>query len=191
MSQTKPCINVMLDLETLGLKPEAKVLSIGAVVFDIDKGIGEEFYKEIALETSSGEVDMSTLKFWFDQAAKGSPPPINGQMHEFNAVQYFWEWLSEISRNFSDELVIWANGTDFDIPKITRLLDHHHANQTLRWKYSNVRDYRTIAKIFGAYGIQPDKINHHNALADVHWQAKHLSSILRTLRELGINVRFV
>lgn len=186
MSQTRQTINVMVDLETLGLKPDAKVISIGAVVFDIEKDLGDEFYKEIDWENGSGTIDASTVKFWFSQAKKGNFPPLDSTTPEFIAVQGFWEFLSEVSGNFNKQVILWANGTDFDIPKIDRLFTHHHANEAFR--YNAVRDYRTIAKVFGKYGLPPDKVDHHNAVADARWQARHLISILKNLKELGIEV---
>lgn len=36
-------VNVMIDLETLGLKPGVVVLTLGAVAFDVEHGVLEEF----------------------------------------------------------------------------------------------------------------------------------------------------
>ncbi|MBJ5080118.1 3'-5' exoribonuclease, partial [Salmonella enterica subsp. enterica serovar Corvallis] len=45
--------NLMIDLETMGKKPNAPVVSIGAVFFDPQSGeIGPEFYTAVSLESA-------------------------------------------------------------------------------------------------------------------------------------------
>lgn len=176
----KTAIHVMIDTETLGLSPGAMMLSVGAVVFDIDKGLGKQFYMEIDPETYRGYIDMSTLRFWFDQAVKGNVPPLKGESHAGVVAELLYNWLNNCNGKDS-KLILWANGTDFDIPKLTRLLNRHSPD--LPWKYNDVRDYRTVVKMFGAYGIKPDKTERHNALADAKWQALHLISIIKNVQE--------
>lgn len=45
--------HVMVDLETMGKKSNAPVVSIGAVIFDPETGfLGETFYKVVSLESA-------------------------------------------------------------------------------------------------------------------------------------------
>jgi exodeoxyribonuclease VIII len=176
----------MVDLETLGIGPNAKVISIGAVIFDIEKDLGEEFYQEISWESGDGELEPGTVKFWMREAAKGNLPPMDGTDSLLVASRNFIGWLDDIAG--SKELILWANGTDFDIPKLDRIIGRYLICSR-RWKYNNVRDYRTVAKLFSEYGIKPERSNHHNALADAKWQAEHLISILRNLKEtVNVNI---
>lgn len=176
-------VNVMVDLETLGTGPDAKVISIGAVIFDVEKELGDSFYQEISWEVSSGTMDVGTIKFWMDQSSKGNTPPMSSVAPEWQVVSDFRTWLKDIKG--SNDLTIWANGTDFDIPKLDRLLTLN--NYLHLWKYNSVRDYRTVAKLFETYGEKPLRFGHHNALADAKWQATHLLSIARDLKEV-VNV---
>lgn len=49
--------NLMIDLETMGKKPNAPVVSIGAVFFDPQSGeIGPEFYTPLALKAQWNKV---------------------------------------------------------------------------------------------------------------------------------------
>lgn len=176
--------HVMVDLETLGLAPCAQVLSIGAVVFDIERDLGDTFYVEIDPEDHTGSVDMSTLKFWFGQAAKGILPPMNGTYRLIGAIEDFRSYLKKVHQGQRKDLVIWANGTDFDIPKLQHLAEV--VGLELPWEYNNVRDCRTMFKLFGHLGIKPENLAKHNALADAEYQAKYLISIIRRLRLRGI-----
>lgn len=176
--------HVMVDLETLGLRPCAQVLSIGAVVFDVDRDLGDTFYAEINPEDYSGSVDMSTLKFWFKEAAKGNLPPMDGTYSLGNALAHFFAYLKKVHTGDKKDLHIWCQGTDFDIPKLQHLAEV--VGMKLPWEYNNVRDCRTIFKQFGHLGIKPDNIAKHNALDDAEYQARYLISILRVLEEKEI-----
>lgn len=178
--------HVMVDLETLGLAPCAQVLSMGAVVFDIDRDLGDTFYVEIDPEDHTGSVDMSTLKFWFEQAANGILPPMNGTHTLDSALGNFTRYFGKVHQGSYKNLVIWCNGTDFDIPKLQNMASV--LDRKLIWPYSNVRDCRTMFKLFGHIGVKPEDLAKHNALADAEYQAKYLISIIRGLRERGIVV---
>lgn len=184
MAEIKKQVHVMIDLETLGLQSNATVLSIGAVCFNSEVGVTDEFYAEIDPTTYPGVVDFGTLKFWFKEVEQGSKVPINGTDSLNLVLMKLDEWFHKISGGYSAEIVLWANGTDFDIPK----LYHMYAAilKDPQWKYSNVRDARTLYKLFGAiYGIKPpENTKKHHALEDARWQANWLISILSNLEEL-------
>jgi exodeoxyribonuclease VIII len=183
-SLTKPekeTIRVMVDTETLGVGASAIILSIGAVVFDYAKDLGDEFYVEIDPATYPGEIEIETMKFWMLQSAAGNPCPCEGKISLSHAWDMFHQWLLQISGPGSKRLELWANGTDFDIPKLYYAAES--LGEEILWAYNDVRDYRTIAKEFGKYGERPEKVGHHNALSDAIWQAKHLISILGNLKE--------
>ena len=59
-----------IDLETLGTRYNAAILSIGVQQFDIDSGkLGETFYREIDIDSAikAGKVTGSTLAWWAQQ----------------------------------------------------------------------------------------------------------------------------
>ena len=175
-------VHVMVDLENLGTGPDAMVLSIGACTFGLERRIPEQtFYREINPETATGIIDVSTAKFWMEQASKGVMPPMLGAYAQVTAVLNFMDWLKIVGAY--DNLVVWANGTDFDIPKLDRLFKEIKVPTSSVWKYNAVRDCRTIYKLFGNYGIKPERNNYHNALADAVWQAEYLISIVKNVSE--------
>jgi hypothetical protein len=71
---------------------------------------------------------------------------------------------------------VWANGTDFDIATLYDA--YRNCGIAPAWRYSDVRDYRTVAKMFSGVVPRPENINPHNALFDARVQALHLSAIL-------------
>lgn len=66
--------HVMLDFETLSLKPDAVLLSIGACTFDTETGeVGNEFYLAIDPRTQhQRHIDADTVLWWLkqDEAAR-------------------------------------------------------------------------------------------------------------------------
>ena len=178
-------IHVMVDTETLGLSQNALLLSVGAQVFNPLVGYAgfPSFYQEIDALSYPGEVDISTLQFWFSHTKEtGKIPPIYGTTPAAAVARDFLYWLIDLKEGKPDELVIWANGTDFDIPKLQRLMDRKEP-----WKYNSVRDYRTILKLFSSPDSPKFKgENAHNALADCEFQISQLVPIFQNLRAKGV-----
>mgnify|MGYP001000193767 CR=1 FL=1 len=66
--------NLMIDLESMGKKPNAPIVSIGAVFFDPQSGeLGQEFYTAVNLESAmeQGAVpDGDTILWWLRQSSE-------------------------------------------------------------------------------------------------------------------------
>lgn len=185
-------VHIMLDTETLGLDGNAIILSIGAVAFvSMDDTTTtwktfDEFYTDINPETYPGSVDISTIKWWMEQCHSGVPVPMAGILALPAALDMFHGWLLKVCDQNPKRLVIWANGTDFDIPKLTNA--YKLCGAKVPWGYNSVRDARTIFKCYKDYGLKPPEVNKHNALADARWQTEYLISIFKNLEEKDIYV---
>lgn len=181
--QKKPIVHIMVDLETFGVVASSAILSIGACTFDLDCHIPQQtFYRVLDIEKMNGTFDPSTIKFWLEQAFKGNMPPLDGTHSWHEAIKDFCDWVDTVSDGA--EPIIWANGSDFDLPKLDFLVLHLHGGTTKRhWKHNSVRDCRTIFKLFGDYGIKPADEKTHNAIEDAVWQAKYLVSIIKNVSE--------
>jgi exodeoxyribonuclease VIII len=174
-------VHVMVDVETLGLEANAIILSIGAVVFDVERDLGDDFYVEIAPMSYPGAVDITIIKWWMEQSAKGTPAPMNGTLVLGEALQQFHNYLEKLCAGDFTRLVLWANGTDFDIPKLAYA--YKACGVLPPWTYNNVRDARTIQKVFRLYGLEMENDAPHTAVADARYQAKRLISIFANLLE--------
>ena len=187
----KYLVHVMLDTETLGLDSNAIILSIGAVAFYDPQTLDswktfDEFYTDINPETYPGSVDISTIKWWMEQCHSGIPAPMAGVLALPAALDIFHGWLLKICDNTPKRLVIWTNGTDFDIPKLSNA--YKLCGAKVPWRYSAVRDARTIFKSLGPFGTKPPVLNKHHALADAQWQTEYLISIFKGLEEKDVYV---
>ena len=178
-------IHVMIDFETLGLRPNANVRSIGAVMFSLqictyDNGHASNFYAEISLDTPQAKryIDLDTWRWWGEQAKLGNEMP-DGTTILPTATQEFDRWLRRVAPD-PGKLILWSNGTDFDIPILYSIYDE--ADIKPYWSYNNVRDYRTLRKTFPHVEADPFKGVKHNAGYDAWNEAAHCVKILDYIR---------
>lgn len=166
--------NVMLDLETMGKGPNAAIIAIGAVAFNVEKEkIGDSFYTIVDLESAveaGGVIDASTVLWWLKQnegaraefAKNGEPIAV--ALHRFSI------WFASLG----EDICVWGNGASFD--NVILASAYRHNNTTQPWKYYNDRCYRTIKNLIPSVKIQQVG-EKHNAVNDAESQALHLIKI--------------
>ena len=166
--------NIMIDLETLGTKPNAVILSIGAVYFDIH-GLGEQFYVNIEPRTCLAAgltVDEATKAWWEkqDQAAK------DALTVDRRPLQVALEMFRNFVKNKRDTK-IWGNGASFD--NVILREAYKATGITPPWAWWNDRCFRTMHKeSVGVERIDNNELK-HNALADAVDQAEHMVRIFK------------
>lgn len=177
--------DVMVDTETMGTRPNAPLISVGAVAFDMNTlELGPRMYWRIDLQSSveSGAViDADTLKWWLTQADDARREVAKGGDHVAIFLGQFADFLHNQCAP-KKQVRIWACGIDFDCV----ILAEHYRRQMreLPWEYWNQRDERTIRALYP--NVERVKSGtHHNALDDAISQVEHLFKIRRTLRGQG------
>ncbi len=155
-------INCMVDLETLGRKSGAAILSIGAVIFDDKKDIlGKSFYAKIA--EPRGSVDMSTIMWWLRQSIEAKDVfTVKDAMSHEEALAAFYKFYTD-----QKAARLWCYGAGFDEPILRGAVN----GPPVPWNYSDVRCARTLYSLAGVQLTFDDK-KHHNALEDAVQQAK-------------------
>lgn len=171
-------MDIMIDLETLGLTHNAKLLSIGACCFDITiLSTREELAKDafyVNVDTRSyAQVDglfsetASTLKFWKEQPQEAKQVLEADKLSFHEAVQYFLSWRPR------RPMSVWANSPSFDL----EILKYHArviGSTSLLWDFREERDFRTLKAMhtakFGAVAQNTQGIKHY-ALDDTVNQA--------------------
>ena len=179
--------HVMIDLETLGTQPGSVILSIGAVLFDPTKPVGEclgeEFYVVVNKESST-DCDMTisedTLAWWMKQSAEARKVLIDAE----TGGETMEGALKALSKFIPASAKIWSNGANFDQPLLDVAYDR--VCEPLPWKYWNSRCYRTIVALHqNEKAIRPPTVCAHNAREDAKWQARHMVNIATVL---GLNL---
>lgn len=167
---------VMLDLETVGLRPDAGILSLGVVRFDPRDPVynGESFYRSlnIAEQLHAGATqDQSTLDWWAQQDPEIRDQAFAGSFHSVREdLLAFRKFILERPRS-----LLWSKGPATD----SVILQSLFRRMELPWPFSYRadRDVRTVADLaqgkvdYSCPELKAIEGQAHNALADAKWQA--------------------
>jgi len=169
--------NAMIDTETLGTKPGAAILSIGAVMFD-QYGLGGTFYAPVLLESciSVGlTIDPATVTWWMRQSDEARAAAFRDDAAPlWKVLGDFYDWF-----NANRAKHPWCHGATFDAPILEAAFKA--CGLAAPWAYWNVRDTRTL---YDLAGVKVDRAagTHHNALDDAINQAKAAAQAMRILQ---------
>ena len=180
--------NVMVDIETLGVKRDAVVLQIGAVVFDENFEIKEKLCHNLSVDAQIAcerSVETGALSWWFEQPQELQVSVILPSFDRdkisasVDSYRYFL--------GFDSKATFWSQGSfDFDI-----LEDLYSPLGGAPWKYYQLRDLRSVMKFADMCGVDSKAIrdkaregrNAHNALDDCLIQIEVLKGITRCLKK--------
>lgn len=176
--------HIMIDLETMGLRPDAAIVSIGAVHFD-KTTILSEFYTPVSLKScidAGLTTDQSTIDWWMKQSVEARMAwQTDDAPSLYDALSNYTAWLRKIGTD--KEICPWGNGSDFD--NVLMVSAHRALHVEPYWKYWNHHCFRTMKNMFEVANM-PRQGTHHNALDDAKHQALHLQRILQIHKiELG------
>lgn len=172
--------HIMLDLETMGTGPNAAIVAIGAVEFELTKAggrLGDSFYQCIELESSmarGGQVDAGTVLWWLTQSDAARAMFAEPAAYEGEALLKFSEWM--LARGDPKNLLVWGNGASFD--NVILASAYRRAGALLPWNSFNDRCYRTVKSMHPAAPAIQRTGTHHNAKDDAINQANHLIAML-------------
>jgi hypothetical protein len=173
-------MNVVLDIESLSLQPDAVILSLGAVT---DRNILEcDFYLEFDWgdqEMSGRRVDQDTLTWWQEQeVATPGLCPMDGAVLLDHGLESFAAWLIQVKGGLEEPLHIWARGPQFDIVVLENAFKQHEL--LIPWYYKDILDIRTALHCSSIKELANHSKKHH-ALSDAIADMKNL-----TMRGLAV-----
>jgi hypothetical protein len=165
-------IQVMLDLETMSVRSNAAIASIGAVKFELGTGIVDQFYRTVDLRTCKAvglHVDPETIAWWNQQNKEARQALLKDNVSLVQALEDFTTWFGRSS------LPTWGNGAGFD----NVIMENAYASCNMKrpWRPWEDRCYRTIKNIIQVPADERQGV-YHNALDDALHQTRHLLKIL-------------
>lgn len=173
-------IDIMVDIETLGRKPNSVITSIGAVVFNIETGeILSKFHQNIcpiSCEKYGLTVDLSTIMWWMGQVNK----PWTEDPKDINVV------LSDLS-DFVSEAVelnnfrVWANSPAFDLVLLKTAYEKVLNMKKSPWNFRNEMCVRTLNNMFPEVRASITVETSHDALDDCIQQIKWVVEIWKKI----------
>lgn len=172
---------VVVDLETLSTHANGCIVSIGAVKFNLNDGILEEFFINVD-PTSCKEYglhfDKHTIEWWTQQSKEAREAWQKDPVSLPEALHKFAEFYGDKS------IPVWGNGANFDI---SILESAYYAigydkdkvyGEHLPWKFWDIYCLRTLTNILDKK-LQKTGVN-HNALHDAIAEAKLIIEILKS-----------
>lgn len=181
MSEVSEYPAIMIDLETLGTRADAVILSIGAVKFDpgSERIDADAFYASISIDSNTDagrHISESTLLWWFQQSAEARKVFAEPKVVLGAALDDLATWIDH------PDYQVWSNGADFDIPMLAHAYSTHGLN--VPWKFYNTNCYRTFKKLpFAKNAVKVVNPTKHNALADAINQAQQLQEFYKTMNK--------
>ena len=173
--------NLMVDLETLGTTAGCTILSIGAVFFDRDKGLGDEFYTVVS-RASCAEIglfeDPDTVKWWKGQNADAQKVLKAAGLKKAKGIA---NALSEFDAFIKKDtgVKVWGNGADFDNPIL--IAAYTKLGRKQGWGNWSGRCYRTLKNLAPSVKLVRQGV-YHNALDDAKSQAEHAVRLMDQLK---------
>ena len=174
--------DLMVDVESMGKRPDAAVVSIGAVFFDLQScTLGPTFLQTIHLGSAvanGGTMDPGTVLWWLGQSEEARKGIRFGGRAIGDVLEDFRDWIAKTCR--PADARPWGNSDFFDLPKIesayTRLC------MSTPWFWTNCRDFRTVRNLHPhvEYDFKSKGDDAHNALVDAIFQTEHLFKIKRS-----------
>lgn len=177
--QERAAVDVMLDLETMSVRPDAAVVAIGAVAFDRAAArILSEFYVRVDLASAQrcgGHLDADTVIWWLQQSEAARAELWHADRRDLMvALLEFQRWIKSVAE--AETVKVWGDGSDFDNVILASAYRSAYLEQP--WRWWNNRCFRTLRKQHpGIEAPALDDLVEHHALSDAKHQALHLFAI--------------
>ena len=176
-------IHGMIDLETLDTRPEAVVLTVGAIKFNpfTREDPHSEMYYRLDADTQAmagRTVDDRTVEWWGKQPQEVWQEALGDDNRTYVAdfIRDLQKWLVGVE-------VVWAQGYGFDMTILENLLRMFGHN--VPWNFWNIRDSRTLFQLMPQDPRKAMNFTAHNALEDCRAQAQCVQTCYEYLQIKG------
>ena len=168
--------HIMIDLETMSLRPNAAIVSIGAVLFD-DQGCAlDTFYRNVSLSSCQSHglhIDAGTVMWWLRQNAVARDALDTDPLKLPAALRELNDWMPHTASLTG----VWGNGAAADN---VWLAEAYLAADVVRpWTHKHDRCYRTFRAAHQDVIDPPENETSHNALSDALWQVEFMRIVIK------------
>lgn len=175
--------DIMIDLETLDVRPQCVILTIGVVRFDpYGSGVAEKFTLKPTIEDQTElynrTINDETMAWWAQQTPEAQAEAFSEQ--DRIPLRDCMEIIYKICWN---RRAIWSHGAPFDV-----VICEDAMRQTLTdrpnpiaWPFYVIRDTRTLFEIAGVSLKDGGHVTSHTAADDAERQAVVVQQAYRKL----------
>lgn len=168
--------HIMLDIESLGTRPGAIILSAALVRFSdeacVQVNLAIEPQRALGMHS-----DPATEQWWSTQSPEAWAAATCNPIPPADALGFLRDWILWASP--TDEPFVWCHGATFDAPLLVEL--YRLLGASPPWQFWNVRDTRTLYDLAGVnvkdYAVPPP----HIALNDAIGQTRAANVALRII----------
>lgn len=169
-------IVLMIDNETLSLRPDACIVQVGYCVANV---VTKEFLvrpTDLNLRGDGGFIDANTVRFWANQPDEARLAVLNPDA-EFVRPHDVYNTFKALVDSYPG-LTVWASPAMFDLPQLTTSWGGRKP-----WKYGAELDMGTLYKLLDPHGaLKPaHRGTQHVASADAEWQMHYLFNLMDKL----------
>lgn len=174
--------HLMLDIETLGTRPGAVVLSVACVRFSDEARfqINMRVDEQQALGLT---IDPATQAWWGQQDPAAWQAATSNSLPLVQGLEYVRTWMQWAG---TDPL-IWCHGATFDCPLLGAV--YERAGLAPPWAYWAVRDTRTLYDLAGInvkdYAVPPPHVALNDAIAQTRAANAALAVLARAHQQPG------
>lgn len=172
--------DISIDLETVSTRPDAAIVSVGAVCFDRRTGeLGPEFHLVCDWKADAkGHVHQGTLEWWRNQDP--NEVVFSNSIERYPLAKVLRE-LVVFAEVHSSPLTFWWQRGNMD----QVWLDHafERCFMDTPWRFAQWMDQRTLCRELSAE--VPFQGNKHDALDDAKHQARCLLAAFQTVKTKG------
>jgi len=173
-------LHVMIDIETLGVRPWSVIRSIGAASFNpFSSGPLEfkhEFYSNVTRSSceEAGLVVEKRVEEWWTKQSQAARDAVEVDQKPLpDALDQLSRWWHQTGAK-----TIWCQGAAFDFPILTTA--YEFLGKKPPWNFRECRDTRTAYHVLG---FDADSVGrqgtYHSALDDSKHQARCLVAAIR------------
>ena len=178
--------DVMIDIETLSTRPNAAIVSIGAIKFSRHGDLPlldamNQFYVRVSresCETCGMHVDPQTIEWWNKQDAEIRYEALENPNDRLTIK----DALTKLSEWFAGSQFIWGHGDDFDCVVLGEAF--RACDMKVPWNFWNTRDTRTLFDIAGVRNSDLPANDKHHPIHDCYRQ---ITGVKKALSKITIN----
>lgn len=183
--EKKPRIDVMLDMETCGLREDAALLSMSMIAFrpgeEEERGVFDVAIDLTSCFMAGMQFDDDTQAWWMRQDAQARAGQVcrTDRVSIQKAMCDAHAWLTALTETYN--VVMWCRGADFDFPKLEYGF-RRFVEKPAPYPYWNKRDVRTFVRELGIDDRSMERKGvKHSSLDDCRHQITQLKAAARRL----------
>lgn len=176
----------MVDLETLAPTPNAHVLEISFLRFDIETGeidYSDSVIERFGLNNQNRESNAETIKWWLN-TNKDYFMELCSHVPE-NSVQdivlSIWMKLLLLRADKENRISIWNTGS-YDVDILNNVYKQKTGDGVPLINFYEVRDVRSIKQIGDMFNLNADVKASHNAKEDCVRQIEYITNVVKKLK---------